>query len=105
MAEVNIVTPINQIQSATGVIQQPQANAESILISGTISGRDASGNFLLKTQNGTIALQSNTPLTYNSDVVLRLTPNAAQGTSARIVSVNGEAFSQFTQPAQTETDS
>ena len=104
MADVNIITPISQPQGASGVVQTPQENAESVLLSGTISGRDASGNYLLKTQNGTVALQSNVPLTYNSDVVLRLNTNAAQGTSARIVTVNGEAFSDFAQQAPAETD-
>jgi len=102
------ITPITQVTATPGVGQQTQGTTESgVLLSGTIIGKDVNGNFLLKTVNGNLSLQSNLPLTYNSDVVIRMDAGGAQAnaSSAKIISVNGEPFSEFVQPGQAEADS
>ena len=107
MADATI-TPVLQVTTASGVTPQPQGTPEpGALLSGTIAGKDANGNFLLKTANGNLSLHSNLPLTYNSDVVIRMEGGGAQAntSSAKIVSVNGTPFSEFVQQEQPEEDS
>src|SRR5579872_1903111 len=110
MAEVTIVPPAQVQTVAPAGGQPPQATPQpnlspGTLVSGTIAGRDANGNYLLKTPQGIFTLQSATPLTYNSDVTIRIGANLAGSTSARIVTVNGEPFLQFSAPAPATSDS
>lgn len=110
MADV-IINPPAQVTIVAASGQQTQnTNAQThlpqgTLVSGTITGRDASGNFTLKSLQGTFTLQSTTPLTYNSDVTIRIGANNAGNTNARIVSVNGEPFSEFSAPEPATSDS
>jgi hypothetical protein len=104
MADATIVPPSAQIQTVAPAGGQPSQAAQhpnlpqGALVSGTIAGRDVNGNYVLKSQQGTFTLQSSTPLTYNSDVTIRIGASVAGNTSARIVSVNGEPFSEFSAP-------
>ena len=104
MANVTIIPPSTQVQtvSATGGGQSQNPTSASLqpgsIVSGTITGRDGSGNFLLRTPTqGTLTLQSNTPLTYNSDVVVQIGATG-NNTSARIISVNGQPFADYAAP-------
>jgi len=109
MANVTIIPP--QVANISGIGQGGSETAplipgsQSSVVSGTIIGKDDNGNFLLRTQQGNLTLQSNTPLTYNSDVVLRLNSGGGQGQSANIVSVNGEPFAEFSAQVPSASDS
>jgi len=110
MADVTIIPPtqIQTVAAAGGQTQQnpPQPSLPpGTLVSGTIAGKDTLGNYLLKSAQGTFTLQSSTPLTYNSDVTIRIGQNAAGNTNARIITVNGEPFSQFSTPEPETADS
>ncbi|HEU5047846.1 MAG TPA: hypothetical protein VFT64_08390 [Rickettsiales bacterium] len=105
MVADNTVGPVSQSTAVSAITPQTHSTPEtSSTISGTIVGRDPNGNFLLKTQGGNLTLQSNLPLTYNSDLIIKVDQNA-QGTNARIVSVNGQPFSEFSQSLPPEADS
>lgn len=95
-----------QAQSATqgGVPATPHLSPGA-LVAGVIAGRDNSGNYLLKTAQGTFTLHSSTPLTYNSDVLIRVDTSGGSNVAARIISVNGEAFASYSAPAEQEADS
>ena len=111
MANVTIIPPAqvsavtagsSQTQSATEAGSSPVNLTPGAVLSGTITGKDSNGNFLLRTGQGTISLHSDTPLTYNSDVVIRL---GSSGNNARIISVNGEPFATFSAPDAEASDS
>ncbi len=112
---INITPPPAQVQTVSAGGQQTQSATEAgapqpnlppgTLVSGTIAGKDANGNYLLKTAQGTFSLQSKVPLTYNSDVVIRIGATTAGNTTTRIVSVNGEPFADFATPEPNTTDS
>ena len=114
MADVTLILPPSvvttvaaggqQTQSATEAGVTPASLPPGSLVSGTIAGRDTAGNFLLKSALGTLTLSSSVPLTYNSDVVIRLGANLAGNANARIVSVNGEPYSEFATPQPEEGD-
>jgi hypothetical protein len=115
MADPSIVIPPPQVQTVAAGGQQTQSATEAgaqqpslpqgTLVSGTIAGRDANGNYQLKTSQGVLTVQSKVPLTYNSDVTIRIGTNTAGTTSARIVSVNGQPFADFATPDPDTTDS
>ena len=115
MADVTLVLPPSQVttvsaggqqtSSATEAGVQPPGLPPGTLVSGTIAGRDANGNFILKSNLGSFTLHSDVPLTYNSDVVIRLGANLAGNANARIVSVNGQPFSEFSTPEPATSDS
>ena len=114
MADINALLPTAPVQAVARIGQQVNTTELRILdtltsdlavVSGTIIGKDSSGNFLLKTNQGNLSLQSDLPLTYNSDLVIRVDNNTANNTStARIISVNGETVTNDSQP-QVEGDS
>ena len=114
MADVNPITPIAQIQFVAAIGQHNLATNETDtllkalaalpVVEGTIAGKDSNGNYILKTDKGNISLKSDVPLTYNSDVVIRILPNNQQN-QARIISVNGESFASFSAPTPTTSDS
>ena len=114
MADVNTITPIAQIQFVAAIGQQNLAAGETEtllkalaalpVVEGTIAGKDSNGNYILKTDQGNLALKSDVPLTYNSDVVIRILPNNQQN-QARIISVNGESFASFSAPPPATGDS
>lgn len=115
MVDALIIHQASQVQNVSAGGQQTQSATEAgtpspsppqgTLISGTIAGKDASGNYLLKSEAGTFAIQSKVPLTYNSDVTIRVGASTAAGTTTRIVSVNGETFAEFSTPEPSESDS
>ncbi|MEI7669220.1 MAG: hypothetical protein WCJ33_03970, partial [Pseudomonadota bacterium] len=112
MVDVTIISPVTSIKTVSPVGQQVANNQESItllkalsqlsVVSGTIIGKDTNGNFLLKTSLGNLALQSNLPLTYNSDLVIRLDSGNATVNNARIVSINGEPLTENSQSLEGE---
>ena len=114
MADIVILPPSQVHTVSTGGPSQTATDAAKpssspltpgSQISGTVTRNDGNGNYLLRTSSGTVALHSDTPLTYNSDVVLSVGGNgAAGGTNARILSVNGEPFSTFSSPDATSTE-
>jgi hypothetical protein len=104
-AQVQNVAPGVQSGNATSTTATPANLPQGTLLSGTIIGKDASGNFLLRTLQGNFSLHSTTPLTYNSDVTIRIDTANGSGSNARIVSVNGEPFSSFSAPVTPEGDS
>lgn len=116
MADVTIITPTLQVQTVGASEQQPQNASQTsgtktaylspgALVAGTIIGKDTNGNFLLRTSQGTFPLQSDSPLTYNSDVLIRIGPSQLGNATARIVSVNGEAYASYSTPAEADSDS
>jgi hypothetical protein len=111
MANVTIIPTQPQVQTVSASGQQTQSGQAPHLpagstISGTIAGKDANGNFLLRTASqGTLTLRSSTPLTYNSDVTVHIDTANANATTARIISVNGEPFSSFAAPDTPNSDS
>lgn len=78
----------NVTNAAAGATQL-YLNQAGGLIRGEVTGRDANGNTLLKTDNGTVAIKSDYYLKYGSEVVIRLDTNAA-ALRARIVSIDGQ---------------
>lgn len=113
MADIPIISPAAPLAALSGSQQSQSATEgaavqhlpQGTVITGTVIGKDPSGNFLLRTGQGTVSVSSPTPLTYNSDVIIRLGAGSGSGTNARILSVNGESFSSFNAPATPESDS
>lgn len=116
MAEVTLISPATQVQTIGAGGQQAQNATQTgvpaavhlspgSLIAGIITGKDASGGYMLKTDQGTFTLHSDTPLTYNSDVLIRVDTSTGSNAAARIITVNGETFSSFSAPLTEETDS
>lgn len=106
MADANIIAPVSQSTATSGVSpQSPPPSEPGATVSGTIIGKDTNGNFLLRTPNGNLSLQSNLPLTYNSDIVIKFGQSETPGSNAKIISVNGEPFAEFLHTQQPEGDS
>jgi hypothetical protein len=112
MANVTIVNQPSQVQTVSGTGQQgsPDAGkantyAQGSVVSGTIIGKDAGGNYVLRTaSDGNIALRSATPLTYNSDVEIRIGASGTGSTTARILTVNGQPFDSNTPLIDEDSD-
>lgn len=116
MVDITLIAPTSQVQTVSAGGQQTQSATQTgvpagahlspgALLSGLITGKDASGNYMLRTEQGTFSLHSTPPLTYNSEVVIHVDTSAGSNATARIVSVNGEAFATFSAPASEEGDS
>lgn len=116
MVEVTLIAPTNTVQNVGAGNQQAQNATQTAvptalrlspgaIVAGVIVGKDSGGSYMLRTEQGTFSLHSATPLTYNSDVLIRVDTSAGSQAAARIISVNGEAFSAFSAPVQEETDS
>lgn len=116
MVEVTLIAPTGQVQTVGAGGQQTSSATQTgvpssaplspgAILSGIITGKDAGGSYLLKTDQGVFNLHSTTPLTYNSDVLIRVDSNNGNNAAARIISVNGEAYSTFSAPITPEADS
>jgi hypothetical protein len=115
MADSIIITPQSQVQTVSAGGQQTQSATEAgtpqpgvpqgTIVSGTIIGKDANGNFVLKSVQGLFSVPSKVPLTYNSDVVIRVGANTTDANATRIVSVNGQPFADFAAPEPVTADS
>ncbi len=70
------------------------------LVSGTIFGMDPSGEPLMKSEQGDLALKLPYHLPSGTDVILRMEAAAGGGMRARILSINGQTLQDYTALAQ-----
>lgn len=115
MVDVTLILPPAQVQNVgaggqqaqnatQGGIPTPAAVTPGTLLTGVIVGNDAHGSYFLKTDQGTVTLRSSVPLTYNSDVTVRVDTTNGNNANAKIISVNGEAYSTYSAPASEDSD-
>ncbi len=115
MADVTLILPPPQVQNVGAGGQQAQNATQSgvptpvavtpgALLTGVIVGNDAHGSYFLKTDQGTVTLRSSVPLTYNSDVTVRVDTTSGNNANAKIISVNGEAYASYSTPVSEESD-
>lgn len=115
MVDVTLILPPPQVQNVgaggqqtqnatQGGVPTPVSVTPGALLSGVIVGNNAHGSYFLKTDQGTVTLHSTVPLTYNSDVTVRVDNTNGNNANAKIISVNGEAYSSFSSPASEESD-
>jgi len=102
MADITVpsIPPIAPITGNTQVATTLlKALSQISVVTGTVTGKDTSGNFLLQTEQGTIALSSNLPLATGSEVTLGINNAASNNqTNAKIIAVNGDAVEETATP-------